>query len=249
WKIVVLEIIALLFGTLAYGASLPISTGYDYTNYGTYPLGVQDNYWINIASYPQTTSAIAPSYTVSYGPPLANSQWINFHSTNASDSSVNPSNPGYTIYRKCFCLNAGYTNPTLSFVARADDTLQVWLNNQTNTLLSPQFALGPPISSLPSTPAMFRTGKNCIYALVEDVFGGATAFDLSGTVSATTGLSPIPAAGTSQTFACGCNTGPNINPDERGFALGDDDSGVIAALIQYAEERRLTYVHGPRRRR
>jgi hypothetical protein len=250
-KFIALVIAALMLtATAVFAGSMPLNTGYDYSNYNAYPvaLGIQDNYWINIASYPLTTSAVAPAFVVpatNWALAYANSTWINNRNVSTSVTGVDPSNPGYTLYRKCFCLNSGYSNPVISFTARADDNLQIWLNSLVNTLLPPQFGQfnAGGVSFSTSNPGLFHAGKNCIYALVEDTYGGQTGFNLVGTVSAN-GLAPLPAVGVDQTFSCGCNVNPTVNPEENAIP----DEAVVAALIQYAEERRLSHIYGPRRR-
>lgn len=199
--------------------TLPLNTGYDHTVFAPYPAAgltstVQDQYWINIASYPATNSAVNPSFVIHPGPfggwatPMANSRWIGGWNTRNSRLGVTVPNPGYTIFRKCFCLSEGYKNAKLRFDLRADDTVQVWLNTQLNPVLPAayhyygQFLAG----SVPlhgETDRGFRVGRNCLYVLVEDI-GGATGFDLAGDISAD-GLLPTPAKGVEQTFGqCSC---------------------------------------------
>jgi hypothetical protein len=226
-------------------AQMPLNTGFNYNSFGPYPTvttfvsTTQDNYWINIASYPPTTPAVAPTFVLqapgNWQLPLPASHWISARNTIASVAGVTPVLPGYTIYRKCFCLR-DFSAPSLSFTLRADDTVQVWLNSQVNVMLPPQLGnwFTTAINSLPSNPAWFRNGTNCLYALVEDV-GGQTGFDLIGTVTVT-GPAPVPASGTTPTYPCGCNVNPLPNGVEA--AAVQDDSEVVAALIDIAEDRR-----------
>lgn len=254
---VTLAIFALvLLGTFASAQTIvPLNTGYDHAIYNPYPAvtipvsTTQDRYWINIASYPTTSPAVAPAFVLEsplgWLPPLPSSSWISATNQVASATGTNPSNPAYTIFRKCFCLLPNYTAPQISFTARADDTLQVWFNSQVNVLLPPQagsFA-GPALPSLPSNPVWFHVGLNCIYALVEDTFGVQTGFNLAGTIQAN-GLAPQPALGVNQTFTCPCNTGSQ-NPFPSNVGVDHDDREVVAALVQIAEERRLSHTRLP----
>ena len=249
-KVVFLIVGLLLLGTRVMAqSSVPLNTGYNYSTYGPYPAlsGIQDDYWINIASYPTTSPAIAPAFVLpspnGWLAPFPSSHWFSAINVAASHPSTNVSNPAYTIFRKCFCLTPNYSNPTISFNARADDTLQVWFNSQANVLLPPQFGSfnGPALMSLPSNPGWFHTGLNCIYALVEDTYGGLMGFDLEGTVQAN-GLSPQPAFGVNQTFTCPCASGVSPNPSDLNGNGTHDDRHVVAALVDVAEERRLSRI-------
>ena len=239
-------------------AQMPLNTGFNYSSFGPYPTvttfvsTTQDNYWINIASYPPTTPSVAPSFVLqaptNWQPPLPASHWISARSTVNSATGVIPALPGYTIYRKCFCLR-DFSAPSLSFTLRADDTVQVWLNSQVNVMLPPQLGnwFTTAVSSLPSNPSWFRAGTNCLYVLVEDI-GGQTGLNLNGTVTVT-GPAPVPASGTTPTYPCGCNV--NATPSDIEATAAQDDSEVVAALIDIAEERRhvRSAFPVPRRRR
>ena len=238
----------LLFSTFAAAqTTVPLNTGYNHAFFTPYtpvttPISTTtDQYWINIASYPNTTSAVAPAFVLQTPSvwllALPSSSWISARNEANSVSGVNSNNPGYTIFRKCFCLLPNYTAPQISFTARADDTLQMWINTQTNVLLSPQFGSfsGSALSSLPSNPSWFHAGLNCIYALVEDQYGGQMGFDLAGTVQAN-GLAPQAVAGTGP-LTCSCN-GTTQTPSDSIVVAERDDRAVVAALVQIAETRR-----------
>jgi hypothetical protein len=248
---------AALFMTLSTSvatAQMPLNTGFNYSSFGPYPTvgtfvsTTQDNYWINIATYPPTTPPVGPTFVLQtptgFQPSLPASHWISARNTVASASGVTTVLPGYTIYRKCFCLR-DFSAPSISFTLRADDTVQVWFNSQVNVMVPPQLGnwFTTAVTSLPSNPAWFRSGTNCLYALVEDV-GGFTGFDLNGTVTVN-GPAPIPASGTTPTYPCGCA----VNPVQDGVETTamEDDSEVVAALIQIAEERRDARSIFPRR--
>ena len=246
---------------VAASAQMPLNTGFDYySSFGPFTAPstststTQDPYWVNIATYPPTTPTVGPTFVLQtpsgWQPPLPSlpaSNWIGPRSTANSGAGVTAQLPGYTIYRKCFCLH-DFSAPSISFTLRADDTVQVWLNSQTNVLLHPQLGnwFTTPVTSLPSSPTWFRSGTNCLYALVEDV-GGITGFDLNGTVTVT-GPAPIPAFGTTPTYPCGCPP-PSVNATPVEVATAHDDSEVVTALIQIAEERRLQRTAFPRRGR
>jgi len=234
--------------------SIPINTGYNYAGYGPYPPVTvptsitNDDYWINIASYPVTGSAVKTAFVLESTPwpaPLLSSNWIGSRNSVLSDPTTNPSNPAYTIFRKCFCLAPNVIDPRITFDARVDDNLQVWLNTQVQVLLPPQLGSihsggDQLLHSSPSNPVWFHVGLNCIYALVEDTFNGATAFNLAGTIQGA-GSAPQVAFGVTQTFACQCNTAAHSEtPPELNGHVDNDDSEVVAALVQIAEERRLS---------
>ena len=223
---------------------VPLDTGYDHALHSPYSAvpGAQDHYWINIASYPTSVPAIAPAFVLppptGWLAPFPSSHWISARNVAASHPSTHVSNPAYTIFRKCFCLTPAYSNPTISFNARADDTLQVWFNSQANVLLPPQFGSfnGPARPSLPSNPAWFHAGRNCLYALVEDTYGGLMGFDLEGTIQAN-GLASQPAFGVNGTSACaGATTLSRIS------AESNEESQIVAAILKFAEERRLSRI-------
>lgn len=246
-------------GSLA--QSLPLNTGYNYTNFNTYPLPagspVRDNYWIEVAA--SAAPVPEPAFVVPNAPWLppmtlgaTGSRWISGTATKASYPGTSPINPSFSIFRKCFCLMPGFKTPQLSFRLRSDNSVQVYLNSQMNMLLTPSpanFSGGPVHSGGTSVPSRFRVGRNCIYVLVEDT-GTITGFNLVGNVSAL-GLMPTAAAGTGMSFApCTCKTpGPGLalsaaaqsSAQARGSDAEDsteDDTEVIAALVKIAEDQR-----------
>jgi hypothetical protein len=234
--------------TLA-ATTVPLNTGYDHASFAPYlPVTTvtsnrNDNYWINIASYPPTTPPVASSWVLfippaPWLPAFPASHWISARNAVASPSGTSRETPAYTIFRKCFCLLPNYKNATLAFQVRADDTIQVWFNTQLNVALQPTLGnwnFGTPLSSLPSNANWFRVGKNCIYVLLEDI-GGQMGFDLAGTIQAD-GLAPVPAFGPNQTFDCPCRTG---TADQASSLRGADDEGrLLRELVKIAEERRL----------
>ena len=236
----------LLLSTLATGQVI-LNTGYNHSSFSPYPppapvSTTQDQYWINIASYP--TLPTAPAWVIQkaggWALPFAATNWIGPRNTYASASGVNPNNPGYSIFRKCFCLLPGYNNVKLDLKQlRADDTVQVWLNSQLNQVLAPSWGnfSGTPLSA--STASGFRVGPNCVYVLVEDIYGGAMGFDLEGSVTGN-GVMPVPAAGVNQSFEpCPCRAGPTVGPDPRRTEKNaDDDQQIVNACMKFAEARR-----------
>jgi hypothetical protein len=250
---------AIACSSAATAQPLPLNTGYNYNGYtlypqpsGTGPSTVTDNYWIKIASYepPAASAPVAPAWVlnsalVSPWVTLPNSRWLGPRPLPASSSGTSQANPAYSIYRKCFCLMPGYQNPTLSFQLRADNDSQAWLNGMANVLIppSPSSFSGAPLNSLPTTPAMFRAGLNCIYVMVEDT-GGAVGFNLAGNVSAL-GLMPVAGAGVNNSFApCQCGgpvpgTSANATVGASARMAGaEDHAATVRALVAYAEERR-----------
>ena len=251
---------AVAFSTLAGAASaqMSLNTGYDYQTYAAYNQpangsapSVPDQYWIKVASpgspgsWPAfVTPALPPP---GWSPAATNSRWIGPVST-----AIGPGTgqlPAYAVFRKCFCLKPNFKQPTLNFQLRADDQVQVWFNGILNVLVAPvvgnwNASMGPPRASTPTNAAMFRTGINCLYVLVENN-GGPTGFDLWGTVSANAGLSPDAAFGVNATFACPCATGGPVGPASgvsQGRAANGaefDDRELIQSIVRVAEQRRL----------
>jgi hypothetical protein len=252
--------------------TMPLNTGYNHTAFQPYPIpsgttsNIPDNFWIKIASYepPASSTTVAPGFVLNpvasgapWAPalttnltiPPAASRWIGPRPVTASSPGSSVNNPAYSIFRKCFCLMPGFTNPQLSFQIRGDDNIQVWLNTVTQTLVGPvagNFQSQP--RSGAATPGMFRTGRNCIYVLLEDNFAnGHMGFDLAGAVSAN-GLMPVAGAGVDVSFApCACNSGPAgaatasagaATARARAQANDDDDRATIQAIVLLAEQRR-----------
>lgn len=248
----------LLTSSFAMGSTtMPLNTGYNHSIFQPYaavfgPSTTLDQYWINIASYPTTSPAVWPAYVIQphsvWAPALPGTNWISARNTFTSGAGVNPENPGYTIFRKCFCLLPGFKDANLSLRVRADDTIQIWLNTQTNQVLAPSWGNlnGTPLSA--STTKGFRVGKNCVYVLLEDYYYGAMGFDLLGSVSAD-GLLPVPAAGVGQSFEpCACRgQGPAEHAGEVGLTKADaasrlkaedSDEPAIGEIVKLADQRR-----------
>lgn len=235
---------------------MPLDTGYSYATFSTYPVptgttsSITDNYWIKIASFepPSGNPPIAPAWVLpAYAgwQPIGNARWVGPQPTILGGTGgTSPTAPAYYIYRKCFCLMTGYRNPAISFQLRADNESNAWLNTTLNVLVppSPSSYAGPPITSQPTTAAMFHAGLNCVYVLVQNT-GGPTGFSLAGTVSAT-GLMPAAGAGANNSFApCQCgDTGPASSSTSaikaRRTAQNDAQAATLRAIIAFAEARR-----------
>jgi len=258
-KVTLLILLMLALGVPTFAGTLPLNTGYDYSNWNTYPAGVNDDYWIRIASYPPVMpTPVGPSWAVAYNgnfsawsPPMAGltgipSIWINaFGSTNASPSGASAQNPAYAIYRKTICLPYGYGKVAIRGSVRSDEAIQIWVNSVLNTVLppSPININGTPYPINYTNQAPFHPGINHLFVLVEDT-GVHTGFDLAANLTTSNGT-PTVAKGPQMTFEpCPCN---QIIKDVSSQAAGSaalsraeaDDRQVIKAIIQYAEERRL----------
>lgn len=229
-----------------------LNTGYDHSVFSPYqtvfidpssPLSNRDLYWINIASAPNVSAGpagIIKRLNPGWAAAFPGTNWIGPRNTNMSAPGTNPNNPAYTIFRKCFCLLPGYKDARLSFQVRADDTIQVWLNTQTNQVLAPSWGNGNGTPLSAGTISGFHVGKNCVYALVEDYYGGNMGFDLVGSVSGL-GILPIPAAGTEQSFGpCSCRDQGSIGTADpaRRMRADDNDEQVISEIVKVAEARR-----------
>lgn len=253
-KVNLIAVLAALLLTSSFAiasTTVPLNTGYNHASFGPYapvtgPSSTLDLYWINIASFPTTSPPVWPAYVIERHPfwalALLDTNWISARNTWSSAAGVNPENPGYTIFRKCFCLLPGYKDAKLSFDVRADDTIQVWLNTQVNQVLAPSWGHFDSAPLHAGTSNGFRVGKNCVYVLLEDYYGGAMGFDLSGSVSAV-GLLPVPAAGTGQSFEpCACRSQGPVGVAGAASALKaqDDDREMIGEIVKLAEARRAT---------
>lgn len=261
WHSLALFVVALSSPSLG---QVSLNTGYNHTNFTVYPAPTgtlstpadRDNFWIKIASYepPAGTVAVAPAWVLNPSPapwvaPFPNSRWIGplnsvFSAGAGGTGGTNPVRPAYSIFRKCFCLATLQANqsPTLSFQIRADDYVHVWLNSHLNTLVGPVMGNssgGLLPSGSTSNPAMFRAGRNCLYVLVEDYFGGHMGFNLTGSVTGP-GVLPWAAAGVESIFQpCGCPTpGPATGGASSALSERIDDREMIAAIHAIARSRR-----------
>ena len=260
-KIMLLAMMLFILPCVSFASSLPLNTGYDYSNNNVYPNTIPDDYWIRIASYTPVTPNVGPSWTIATfggwaaamnGPTGIPSKWINaFGNTAASATGINTGNPGYAIYRKCFCLQGQYGQSSIQGSARSDDTIEIWLNSHLNTVLatSPgrfQSSLTPHNLNY-TNQSGFKSGRNCIYVLVEDA-GTVTGLDIAANI-VTAGTVPIiPAKGPNMSFEpCSCGGGGPVTTVETGgvkksslrLAAEPDDQTVVNEIIKMAEARRL----------
>jgi hypothetical protein len=250
--ITLLILITLGLSNPSSAATLPLNTGYDYSNWNTYPATTPDNYWIRIASYP--TMAVGPSWAVLNtsagapwiapmpGPTGIPSMWINAFGNTAAGPNASVLDPKYAIYRKCFCLPAAFTQPKIQGSVRNDDSIQIWFNSQLNTVLSPSplnmntVVIGAPYTINYTDQTKFRIGRNCLYVLVEDT-GGHTGFDLAANLTVNTAIPPMIATGPNMSFGnCTCGQGVPVAAMKK---METEDDEVIAQIVKFAEERRL----------
>lgn len=103
------------------------------------PLPTVSPAWVLNRSLGGPPTPWAPPLSVTAGSPPTTfpSQWIGPRPVVASSPGSSATFPAYSLFRKCFCLMPGFSNPRVSFSIRGDDTVQVWLNNVTNTLVGP----------------------------------------------------------------------------------------------------------------
>jgi len=248
----------LAFSNLARGQqTLPLNTGYDHSVPGPYATVLtatstrQDMYWINLQSYPGTTPATDPSWvlkqTPPWGPAMSNSfgvsSWIGARNTVAGGGSTSD-NPGYTIFRKCYCLLPGFNQASLSFKVLADDKATFWFNTITNPLgtVSGNLA-GPPFSGSTTNQNYFHAGRNCFYVLLEDQ-GGYMGFDLTGEIRAN-GLLPTVGRWNGKDISfepCPCSSGHgpagNLKSANITAQAAENDQQVINEIVKFAEARR-----------
>lgn len=247
WALVALT--ALVFSNQTFAGSLIINTGWNYGTNNIYANGQQDNYWIRIASGPAqvtTTPGLPWSITIpnfNQLPPyngIFPSTWISgFGSNAASPSGASWITPAYSLFRKCFCMPQGAVEPRIIGKVLNDDSIQLWLNLMSNQLLTPNVRPlnnNPPNAyTLNSNATFFRTGINCLYALVEDT-GGLTGFNLSGEI-ATAGPSPYIAEGITMSFSpCSCQTPRGLNPQ---IKFDVEEKAMIKEIVKNQELKRL----------
>lgn len=264
-KAALLILLTLALGVPSFAGTLPLNTGYDYSSWNTYAAGANDNYWIRIASYPPVMpTPVGPSWAVAYNgnfatwlPPMAGptgipSMWINaFGNTNASPAGASAQNPAYAIYRKCFCLQPGFSNANIRGSVRSDEAIQIWLNSMLNTVLpvSPiniNNTNGPPYQISYTNQSAFRSGKNCLYVLVEDT-GSHTGFDLAANLTANN-VTPLIATGPGMSFEpCSCGHGipdtavPGTTIPGAAMRTADsEEQQTLAAIVKIARQKRLS---------
>jgi len=245
-KLALIAPLAALFflGSLTVAVALPIDSGYDYSVYNPYATPTSttsstlDMYWINIASYP--TIPVSPSFVLKdpgtfVSPISPNSKWIGPRHTALSAVGTSPSNPSYTTFKKCFCLEPNFNHAQLLNVSvMNDNSVEIWLNTVTNVLFGPAVGSATSPTVITNTAAHLGTlhaGTNCIYVLLEDT-GGNMGFDLAGDFTAN-GLDPYAASGVGQKFPCACNRQPG--PTRASY----DDQQAVSAIVKIAETRRL----------
>ncbi len=250
---VILSVLSLSGAAFA-ATDLPLNTGWNHGPNAVYPntgaVGNQDQYWINIASYPPLGPPVKPAWY--YGGTLnptpsawipavvGQSHWIGSNPTSASSSSTNQNNPGYSIFRKCFCLQNDANGVSMSMSLRADDNVQVWFNTITNTLIGPVAGgYGNSTAQVRNNVTNgFHPGKNCLYVLVEDSLGGNTGFNLVGNVHANNGMMDEAHYGVDQTISpCACPAQPHIGGATARSADVDNEQATIQAIVKIAEER------------
>lgn len=248
-NIAAMILLVVVSANLTFGGSLPLNTGYDYSNSTIYSFGSSDDYWIRIASYPVMSPAVGPAWAVSTSGTswltLPNSTWINpFGSTNVTPNGYNAQNPAYALYRKCFCLRPGYNEPRIQASVRSDESIQIWLNLMGNQVLttSPINLNGTPYAINYTNASAFRVGKNCLYVLVEDT-GVHTGFNLDGKIFANN-VTPLIAKGANMSFEpCSCSQGPQ--PAALQKRLDAEDEQVVKEIVKVAEMKRIERIRRP----
>jgi len=259
-----LNLIATIFVLLVFSnfanatVTVPLNTGYDHWLNAAYPIPttstpqqfLQDDYWMHLSN--PVGNTWSPAYAITGHPawagpmtsPIFRSNWLNSRTTWSSAPTTNPTNPGYTIYRKCFCLQNGFIEPQINFNIRADESVTAWLNTIMNTVLPPSPSNHGTTPHTTSTTRGFRVGSNCLYVLIEDT-GIATGFDLNGSVSTTAGLLSTPAKGPNQSYApCSCNQFDGTIFTESDSQISDIlaenvETETVKEIVKFAEERRV----------
>ncbi len=240
-------------GNSVFAGTLPLNTGYDYPNWTTFPTAstATERYWIKLATYPATAGTPGNSWVIA-PPPVGwssalnlvigtntySSTWISAFGNPPIATGTNAINTGYAIYRKCFCLPQGYSQPRITGSVRSDDSIQMYLRSQLNTVLPPSQGNHntTPYTINYTNPAGFRVGTNCLYAYVEDT-GGSTGFNFAGEVTANN-VTPLIAQGVNMSYApCACNQGPIGISEQKKFDL--DEKNVVQEIVKMAEAKRI----------
>lgn len=269
--------IGAIVGTGAATASttLTLDTGYNHAVTSYYPTGaaVQDQFWVRyaysgqvtatppmpITHYSRVTSPQAPGASL-----VAPARSLNSHDGLNSPPLSSGMDPGYVVYRKCFCLAPNLSNDArINLQITGDDTAHIWLNTMTNTLLAPISVYGVVRNvNWPQTGAgqgFWKGRRNCIYVLMEDNqggplnSGGQAWFALKGSISATSGLWDQAATGLQPlqtsylpTSPCKCDfpqgpLGTAAGAPAAAMRMVDEsaeDRAMLAEITRYAETRR-----------
>lgn len=238
--------------------TLSLDTGFNHATGGYFSVGSTDAFWQVISKYPLlaplpvSPANVVPSNGWLSSSTTGQSLWVSGYANGTSPATTGPYDPGYTIYRKCFCVMpealvqtaAQGSGPIMNAKLRADDNVQVWLNNQlAGQLLSPVVQAGRWSWSTPidviATASRFRPYINCVYVLVEDDRGGRTGFSMTGSVSSKLGLWDQAGSTDPNSYKpCPCKD-PNTKTAP-GARLMSDEQEDIQGIVKYAEERRIT---------
>ena len=257
-KIKALAALALSAASIASSAStsMRLDTGFNHATGAYFAAGPTDIYWQVISKYPLVAPLpVSPSHVLLPLPSgwlLNTAPWISAFPGGISPTSSGSYDPGYTIYRKCFCVmpealvQTPTQNSALSLTARlrADDNVQVWLNNSlSGQLLIPQsqtgrWGSGSPINVVAQS-SKFRPYVNCLYVFVEDDQGGRTGFSMTGSVSANFGLWDQAGSADPNSFKpCPCKA-PGQHVGATGAKIGDTEHEDLQEIVKYAETRRV----------
>lgn len=234
--------------------ALDISTGYNNGSNSLYPApppypansGTNDNYWVAVARAAAGAPVTSPSlpYVVDKHPAWAlafpGSRWVGPmpNANSPPGTSHDPTKLSYTLFRKCFCIINTTKGVSLSFKVKSDDSIQMWLNSQTNNILPVTNNLWASQTGVSRTiNSGFRLGVNCIFALVEDV-GNAGGFNLQGNIAGP-GLWPYVAYGVGASFKpCDCPAPtPQASGGKRAAEVDPTGEQVIKDIIAIAEKR------------
>lgn len=149
------------------------------------PVGGADDTWTVTCEATPNGALPRPATVITPHPEwdtIMGSQWI----------SANYEGPnGNYCYQSCFCLAAGFQNPSLTFSILADDAADVYLNNTNGHTLLVTRPSVPAAYDLPATTftsngaTPFAAGVNCIEVVVHELGGMFTGFDLVGRFTAT----------------------------------------------------------------
>ncbi|MEZ6241723.1 MAG: SdrD B-like domain-containing protein [Phycisphaerales bacterium] len=174
--------------------SIMLNSGFEHDGLGggsVYPLGSLDAYYQVIHDPDPGTSeprpaGVIPPYPSAWAAPQPNSQWLGAYP--GPEAILN----GFYVFQVCFCLDEGFQDVALTIACRADDAVNVYLNETLNDVLTSTATPvhvgqghppGPLTTTVVTNQALFRPGRNCIMFRVENI--GSVAMGLNSVVSLT----------------------------------------------------------------
>jgi hypothetical protein len=173
--------------------SIQLNSGFEHmppppSGGAVYPIGALDSWYTVISDPDPGTTEPRPAGVILKHPawanPEPNSQWLGGYPT--SQAILN----GFYVYQVCFCLQQGFQNVSITLGARADDIVNVYLNetladvlNSTATPIHFGQSHNAPVMNFTTfnNQSRFQVGRNCLMFRVENT--GAVASGLNSIVT------------------------------------------------------------------